>query len=236
MDSSRARQHDGVTAIERLWREDGFRWEGEFHQFGPLPPLLPRPAQRPCPPIFIAATTSPESFQWAGDRGYHLMIIPIVASHEKLAGLLDLHRQARAAAGHPNPGRLHVSYHCYVAEDRIEARERAEQHFEDYKSKQLRAYASWRGVTSDQYPGYEQLEAAVRRTSFADLLDAGNVIVGDVGQVADALSLVAQRYPGAEASLQVRFGDIGHDEAMRSVSLLGNEVLPMLTGPERLSA
>ncbi len=225
---SRDRMQEGVAAVEALWKDEGFRFEGQFHSFGPLPRLLPQPFQRPCPPVFVAATVSPESFEWAGAKGYNLMIIPIVASHEKLAGLLDVHRRARERHGHEGRPRLHASYHCYVAEDRSEARDRAEQHFEDYKRKQLVAYASWRGVTSSEYPGYEQMEAAVRKTSFADLLAQGSVIVGDVHDVTDGLQQVAHLYPGAEASLHLRFGDVTHAEAMRSATLLGEVVLPKL--------
>ncbi|RSM81611.1 flavin-dependent oxidoreductase [Kibdelosporangium aridum] len=228
MSESRDRMQEGVTAVERLWHDEQFRWEGKFHQFGPLPRMLPRPVQQPGPPVFMAATVSPESFQWAGERGYHLMIIPIVASHQRLVELLEVHRAARVEAGHPPQGRVHVSYHCYVAESGTEARQRAEEHFEHYKTKQLEAYGSWRGVKSDQYPGYEKMEEATRRTTFTDLLDAGNVVVGDVDEVTKAMLRIGELYPGAEVSLQVRFGDVTHEEALRSVRLIGREVLPSL--------
>jgi alkanesulfonate monooxygenase SsuD/methylene tetrahydromethanopterin reductase-like flavin-dependent oxidoreductase (luciferase family) len=233
MSESRPRMQEGVTAIHRLWTSERFRWDGTFHKFGPLPALLPQPRQRPAPPIFIAATGAAESFEWAGANGYNLMVIPIVASHEKLAGLLKMYEQARRDNGHSEDYRIHVSYHGYIGNDRIEARERAEQHFEDYKRKQLDAYGSWRGVTSSQYPGYEKMEEAVRNTTFDDLRAAGNVIVGDVGEVVDALQLVAERYPRAEASLHLRFGDVTQEEAMRSVRLLGTEVVPKLAAVGR---
>ncbi|GLF92841.1 LLM class flavin-dependent oxidoreductase [Streptomyces yaizuensis] len=226
MDESKDRMREGVDAVVRLWSGGGFRWEGTFHRFGPLPVLLPRPAQRPHPPVYVAATVSEDSFVWAGERGHNLMIIPIVASHGRLAGLLERYREARAAHGHPGPGRVHVSYHAYVAPDRAEALAEAERHFADYTAKQLEAYASWRDVRSDQYPGYEHMEAAVRGTRFQDLLDAGNVIAGSPADAADALQEIAARYPGAETSLHVRYGDISQDAAMRTVTLLGRDVLP----------
>ncbi|MDT0444513.1 LLM class flavin-dependent oxidoreductase [Streptomyces johnsoniae] len=226
---SRARFEEGVRAVERLWREERFRWEGTFHRFGPLPPLLPRPAQRPCPPVFVAATVSPESFEWAGRHGYHLMIIPLVASHERLSALLDLYHRARADAGHPPTARMHVSYHLYVAEDPAEAMELAAAHYAAYQKKQIEAYSSWEGVQSDQYPGYEKMLDAVRATSFADLHAAGKVIAGDVDAVTDQLREVGRLYPGAEVSLHVRYGDTPHAEAVRSVTLLGERVLPRLS-------
>ncbi|WP_344317799.1 LLM class flavin-dependent oxidoreductase [Streptomyces javensis] len=230
MVDSRARLEEGVEAVERLWSAEDFRWEGRFHQFGPLPAMLPRPVQQPHPPIFIAATTSPETFTWAAERGYHLMIIPVVASHEKLSGLLDLHRRTRLAHGHSPDFRLHVSYHCYVAETQSEAVARAEEHYAAYRDKQLEAYGSWRGVTSDEYPGYERMEEAARRTTVADLMAADNIIVGGVPEATATLHRVAKLYPGAELSLQLRFGSVSHAEAMRAVRLLGERVLPELAG------
>ncbi|HET6481416.1 MAG TPA: LLM class flavin-dependent oxidoreductase [Actinoplanes sp.] len=232
MDDSRARMQEGVEAIRRLWTEDGFRFGGRFHQFGPLPRLLPVPAQSPHPPILIAATMSEESFAWAGAQGYHVMIIPIVASHQRLTDLLAIHHREWQRAEHPGTARKHVSYHAYVAERSAEAHRLAEQHFGDYQRKQLVAYGSWRGVASEQYPGYEKMEEAVRRTGYRDLVDAGNVLVGDPPELVGALEEVGRRYPGAEVSLHVRFGSVTHQEAMRSVRLLGTQVLPKLAGED----
>lgn len=233
MDESRLRFEEGIGAVERLWRDEQFRWEGTFHQFGPLPALLPRPAQDPCPPIFIAATISPESFEWAGRRGYHLMIIPLVASHERLADLLTRYHSVRAAAGYTSPPRMHVSYQCYVAEREDEALERSATHYAVYQDKQIEAYSSWEGVESADYPGYEKMLEAVRGTRFEQLHADDKVIVGDVDGVTEKLYTVARRYPGAEISLHVRYGGIPHSEAVRTVTLLGERILPQLAKARR---
>ncbi|GAA4824873.1 LLM class flavin-dependent oxidoreductase [Streptomyces ziwulingensis] len=223
---SKSRMREGVSAIQKLWTDSGFRWEGTHHSFGPLPPLLPRPVQTPHPPVLIAATASEDSFQWAGEQGHHLMIIPVVASHERLAELLRTYRTARTAHGHAGEPKLHVSYHAYLAEDHQAALHEAEAHFDAYREKQLEAYASWRGISSEQYPGYELMESAVRSTTFEDLLKAGNVIVGDPDAAIQALNRVADRYPGGEVSLHIRFGGISRTQAARTVNLLGHKVLP----------
>lgn len=230
MDESRGRFEEGVEAVRRLWTDEQFRWDGTFHQFGPLPALLPRPAQRPHPPMFVAATVSAESFEWAGRQGLNLMIIPVVASHDRLTELLARYRDARAAAGYGSPPRMHVSYQCYVSEDGREAAERAEAHYEAYRELQIEAYSSWADVRSAAYPGYENMLNAVRDARFDALVADTKVIVGDPGSAADQLLEVARRYPGAEISLHVRYGDIPHEEALRTVSLLGERVLPRLAG------
>lgn len=222
---SRALFEENVAAIERLWTAEDFRWEGRFHQFGPLPPLLPRPLQQPAPPVFVAATTSAETFTWAGAHGHHLMIIPIVASHERLAELLAEYRRAREEHGHPPGHRLHVSYHCFIGDDHDLALADAERHYAAYQAKQLSAYGSWRGVSSSQYPGYERMEEAARRTTLEQLRAADNIVVGDLSAAEATLRRIEARYPGAEISLQCRFGSVSHAEALHTVRLLGEKVL-----------
>ncbi|MEU9059087.1 LLM class flavin-dependent oxidoreductase [Streptomyces sp. NPDC048430] len=232
LEDSRALLEENVELIEQLWTQDNFRWNGRFHTLGPLPAMLPRPVQQPAPPVFIAATTSPETFTWAASHGYNLMVMPVVASHQRLTELLDLYRKTRAECGHSPDFRLHVSYHAYVAENHAEAVERAERHYEAYRSKQLEAYGSWRGVTSQLYPGYERMEQAARRTTTADLMAADNIIIGGVPEVRTTLRRIGELYPGAELSLQLRFGSVSHAEAMRAVRLLGEQVLPDLVEAE----
>lgn len=226
---SRERMQEGVAAVRRLWQDEEFRWQGPFHQFGPLPALLPRPLQQPHPPVFIAASSSPQTYEWAGTHGCHLMIVPIVTGHETLARLLATHRAAWERAGHAGPVRLHVSYLCYLAPDSTEAVERAQTHFEYDKRQRGEAFSTWRGITSDHYPGYERAEDAVRKAKFVEVRASGGVIVGDVEEAVAALLEVEKFYPGAEASLQVRFGGVTHQEALRTVRLLGTQVLPRLT-------
>jgi alkanesulfonate monooxygenase SsuD/methylene tetrahydromethanopterin reductase-like flavin-dependent oxidoreductase (luciferase family) len=58
---------EAFTMIPRMWRSDVFDWEGtHFH----IPPtaILPRPVQRPHPPVFVACSR-PETVELAGKLG-----------------------------------------------------------------------------------------------------------------------------------------------------------------------
>ncbi|WP_137964093.1 hypothetical protein [Streptomyces antimycoticus] len=57
---------------------------------------------------------------------------------------------------------------------------------------------------------------------------ADNIIVGGVAETAATIRRIGKLYPGAELSLQLRFGSVSHAEAMRAVRLLGERVLPEL--------
>ena len=54
MDESRARFEEGIDIITRLWTEERVSYEGKFHRFHDVR-LMPRPVQKPHPPIWIAA-------------------------------------------------------------------------------------------------------------------------------------------------------------------------------------
>lgn len=122
LDDSRARFLEGIEACRRLWTEVDVVWEGTFHRFGPVT-LLPRPAQRPHPPLYVTSARSAESCAEAGRRGLLLQTVPGVLRTEELQERLAVHREAWLTAGHgPAVGQPHFSYPCVIAEDGDEAR------------------------------------------------------------------------------------------------------------------
>src|SRR5919202_2780183 len=58
MDESRARFEGGIEAVRRLWAERDVVYEDAFYRLGPIN-MMPRPVQRPHPPIIIAAVGTP---------------------------------------------------------------------------------------------------------------------------------------------------------------------------------
>src|SRR4030088_3483379 len=64
LNESRARFDEGVEQVRRLLEEENVTSEGRFHSFRNVT-SLPRPTQRPRPPIYVAAQASRESFERA---------------------------------------------------------------------------------------------------------------------------------------------------------------------------
>lgn len=58
---------EALDMIPRMWRSDVFEWAGKHYQVPPTP-VIPKPVQRPHPPIF-AACSRPESVVLAGSLG-----------------------------------------------------------------------------------------------------------------------------------------------------------------------
>src|SRR5881409_512023 len=57
MEDSRARYEEGIEIVIRLWTEDRVSYQGKFHSFHDVH-LMPRPVQRPHPPILLPAIAS----------------------------------------------------------------------------------------------------------------------------------------------------------------------------------
>jgi alkanesulfonate monooxygenase SsuD/methylene tetrahydromethanopterin reductase-like flavin-dependent oxidoreductase (luciferase family) len=58
---------EALDMIPRMWRSDVFEWSGRYYQVPPTP-VIPKPVQRPHPPIFVACSR-PESVVTAGQLG-----------------------------------------------------------------------------------------------------------------------------------------------------------------------
>jgi alkanesulfonate monooxygenase SsuD/methylene tetrahydromethanopterin reductase-like flavin-dependent oxidoreductase (luciferase family) len=114
MGESCARFQEGLEIITRAWTQETFSYAGKFHTFRNVT-VLPRPVQRPMPPIYVAAAVSPESFVKAGQQGYSLLLAPFLQPFSTLKAQVQLYRQALIQAGH-SPDRVEIvaGYHSFV--------------------------------------------------------------------------------------------------------------------------
>ena len=101
-DSSYAKFREHVDVVLRAWREDRLTYEGEFVQVRDVE-VLPKPLQRPHPPVWMAAT-SPDAIAWAAGAGHSILMDPH-SSHADIGRKLAAYREGLAAAGHPVDGR-----------------------------------------------------------------------------------------------------------------------------------
>ncbi|SCK10296.1 Flavin-dependent oxidoreductase, luciferase family (includes alkanesulfonate monooxygenase SsuD and methylene tetrahydromethanopterin reductase) [Streptomyces sp. WMMB 714] len=227
MEESRARFAEGVEACRRLWSEEELVWEGEFHSFGPVT-LLPRPYQRPHPPIFIASATSPESCAAAGRAGHNLQVVPSVTSTEQLQGMLAAYREAWAEAGHaPGVYRIQVKYTCYVAERHSEALESGERWERNYVEHMARSVAPLASGAGADYPGYEKFAEKAAAYDFPTSLKANKVLAGDSAAVTDQISAIRDAL-GTDIDLSLQFspGALEQDRAVTAMRLFAQDVMP----------
>lgn len=228
MDESRARFDEGVSACVQLWTGENVEFDGQFHQFGPAT-LLPRPYQRPHPPVYVAAAFTPESCAAAGRNGFGLLLVPSISRRERVQEMLGIYRDAWAAAGHePGTEQVQMSYTCYIAEDRAQAVEAGRVHAGHYTASLAEAASSWAGSKSSQYQGYERLVDQVKNSDYDTQLADNKVLAGTPDDVLAQICAIREWFGEIAVSLQVNSGVTSLAEASRSLRLFAEDVMPRL--------
>ncbi|HEX3783572.1 MAG TPA: LLM class flavin-dependent oxidoreductase [Pseudonocardiaceae bacterium] len=227
MDTSRARFEEGVDTVSRLLADEQVEQHGRFHSF-PATTSLPRPTQRPHPPLWIAALSNEQSFRRAGEMGCGIMANPLAA--EAMRHNLEIYRESWQAAGHPGRGRVMLAFHMHCAPDADTAKAAAEGPINDYLASLVAAASDWTsGASSADYPGYQEMIAKLAEDDFTSVLGRGAALVGTPEDVVESLRNFHERCGGFEvASLQVNFSSLAPELARRSVELFGKEGLPLL--------
>jgi alkanesulfonate monooxygenase SsuD/methylene tetrahydromethanopterin reductase-like flavin-dependent oxidoreductase (luciferase family) len=71
---SQERFREAVDVVLHAWRSDRLTYQGRFFSFEDVE-VLPKPLQRPHPPMWVAAG-SPQATKWAASAGYSILIGP----------------------------------------------------------------------------------------------------------------------------------------------------------------
>jgi len=224
-DESRARFEEGMEQVRRLLEEENVTCESRFHSFRNVT-SLPRPTQKPHPPFWIAAITTPESFISAGKTGTAIMCVPFAGG--RMRELTALYREAWRSAGHPGNGRIMLGFHMFCAETLTHAEQIARPELERYLKQFVSAASEWlEGTSSKDYPGYDQLIANLDKETFDSQLAKNVAWIGTPDMISKQIATFRDEIGGFDvASLQVNFSRISFDEASRSIRLFAREVMP----------
>jgi alkanesulfonate monooxygenase SsuD/methylene tetrahydromethanopterin reductase-like flavin-dependent oxidoreductase (luciferase family) len=96
---NRARFDEALEIIRLAWTQERFSYRGAFYEVDNLA-VVPRPVQRPHPPIRVAVHTA-ESFAHIGDRGLPIYSGTTTTPLPQLRECLAVYRAHLEAAGHP---------------------------------------------------------------------------------------------------------------------------------------
>lgn len=224
-DESYARYHEGIEQIDLLLTKENVSHQGRFHSFEGIT-SLPRPTQKPRPKFFVAATQTPETFEYAGRNGYSLMAIPI----GPIKPLLESYRKAWRDAGHPGHGEVMVAFHMFCHDDAKAARDLSRSAFDMYFRELAFCAGEWarNNVISKDYRDYEKATAKFSTVTLEAQIESGGAWIGTPSQIIDQIKRVQEVIgPFEHASLQINFGDLAYPLAQSSLRLFGTEVLPL---------
>jgi natural product biosynthesis luciferase-like monooxygenase protein len=226
MDESRPRFEQGIDAVTRLWTQESVRHEDPFYRFGPIT-MLPRPVQQPHPPIYVAAIGTPASFEWAGEQGHNLMVVPYLSRFESLQANLERYRHSFATR-HPErtPRKVQMSFHFHVAETDEQAIAEARGPMDQYVQVFRESASAWQTRSSTAYPGYDQIIGELDTMTMDRALRETRALIGSPDTLEHQIQRILDLFGDVELSLQALFGNMPFEQADRSLRLFASDVMP----------
>ena len=229
LDELRDRFKENLDVVLKAWRDPRLEHKGRFHEFHDVE-VWPRPAQDPHPAVWMAATTSVESFEYSGAQGFHMMLIPFLNEVEELRGKIQVYFKAREAAGYDRASaRVIGVYHAYVGAKSAEAHTAAEHGLHEYHSAAQMAHSLTPGIADpESYRSHEKHRAAMKRLTYDDLVELRRVIVGDAAEVRDKLEFVRERLYLTDWAGNFALGGLTDEQVRLSMRRFMEQVAPNL--------
>jgi alkanesulfonate monooxygenase SsuD/methylene tetrahydromethanopterin reductase-like flavin-dependent oxidoreductase (luciferase family) len=196
-----ANQHDRVT------------WKGP-HRQRPLNDALvvPRPEQHL--KIWLGTGGSPDSVLRAVELGLPMFLGILGGTAEHWAQYGTAYRQAWAEIGHPaDQADIAVAVHGFVAEDDRQAKA-------TYLEHEMRMFA-----TGAAEVGRAPMAPSGREVNYEA---GGMVFAGGPNEIADRILSLHQLLGHSRHILQMDVGGISHATFLKSIELLGTEVMPQI--------
>ncbi len=244
---SRDMWQESLEIIPRMWTESPFEYSGKYVKI-PARDVIPKPVQKPHPPIWAAAT-SPATWELAGKNGIGILGLTIFVSVAQLAERVRAYRAALKDAkpvGKFVNDKVGAFTIVHVAETREEAIAnggadaainyllyafRVLGGFADPSDKGMqREYADleikstpYRDLIAKEYPLIAKMQKG--ECTFEELDAEDMVIVGDVDHVIRKVE--KYKAAGLDHLLALMQADrIPHPAVMKSIDLFGRYVMP----------
>jgi alkanesulfonate monooxygenase SsuD/methylene tetrahydromethanopterin reductase-like flavin-dependent oxidoreductase (luciferase family) len=219
---SRERFLETLEIVKRAWTQPTFSYDGKYYSFKDAS-AVPRPYQKPCPPIRVAAA-SEETFPSLGEAGYPIFVAVRSGSLSGLAPDLAAYRGAYREAGHPGEGKgeVYLRLTLHIADTDRQAREEAEQSI-------MSGYRTLSTRLENSPNRRRAAEAETVRTISYEEVMRDKVIIGSPESVADRLRQLHAELGLDGILAELNFGAQIPPQAMtRSLQLLCEKVMPRL--------
>ncbi|HVN88755.1 MAG TPA: LLM class flavin-dependent oxidoreductase [Candidatus Binataceae bacterium] len=224
MDESRERFNECLDIIEGSWAKPNFSYQGKFYKANNIT-ILPRPLQKPAPPIFMAALASEESFVAAGKRGHSLMLAPFFQSRDRLKDNVTLYKETLRNSGFPFEHPEIVSgYHSFIDETAAGARTKWEDHYMRYLHF-VNTLINPSEYTSQDYRTWRRSAEALGQVTFEQMYP-DQVLCGDVGQAVDRVGLMQEQYGVTHFYTYMDLGGLPQKDLRPSMERFATKVIP----------
>ena len=224
---SRERFRECLDVILAAWTNERFSYEGKYYKFDEVC-VVPKPFQKPHPPLRVAATTKP-TFPQVGRSGLPVFVGLRGLDRPELTECLGEYRAARKDAGHKGDDSVYLRIPVYVGET-------DEQAFADAEDSTMQAFRrlGQSFLISATVAGAAPDEEGVRRAQQISNITYGELLrdrlaYGNPDTVTKLLREIIEELglDGVIAEVNVG-GGISKDKVLASVKRFTTEVAPNL--------
>jgi alkanesulfonate monooxygenase SsuD/methylene tetrahydromethanopterin reductase-like flavin-dependent oxidoreductase (luciferase family) len=201
-----------LRIIKQGLSSEELTFHGEFYKFNKVPMVL-KPVQQPHPPLWYGVT-NPDTAYWAALEGASVVTFAPVGLAREIFNRYraESAKLGRAAARLPLMG---LSRHVVLAPDEAQASRAA-----------ARAYVRWVKHMEWLWVRHGLKLPLALPPEIEPLLSAGTAYAGTA---AGFTALLEQQIAASGANYvvcDVAFGDLAPEESLRTIELLGREVMP----------
>lgn len=235
-DDSREQWLEALHAIPQMWMNKTSSYEGKWLSF-PERQVVPKPFQKPHPPIWTAAT-QPSTIQMAGEMGIGALIFggSYESAIESVTQYREAIKRAKPVGGFVND-RFAVFLQCLCAPTDAEAIAIQGKNFKRYTGLARDLFRPW--LEGEVPKSYEHVVntvkamiASIDTVTSEDLVAAGGAAIGSPETLVNMFTRLADAGVD-EVLLYMQSFDTPHDKILRSIELIATEVMPKVNDAAR---
>jgi alkanesulfonate monooxygenase SsuD/methylene tetrahydromethanopterin reductase-like flavin-dependent oxidoreductase (luciferase family) len=236
MEDSRTLVDEAMEVIMRCFGEERVVHEGKHFKVADCE-VLPKPLQKPHPPIWTAAVSS-ETYDMAAARGWGVLAGPFKPGFMVMQDLERFKAGWATAGRKPEDIRFAMTLGMFVANNRKHAHEVAKRNIAWFYKLLLMLTRPVLARAPKTYESYGELQRVLGASEgtmeqfmanpdgmFEMLRDSGMILAGTPDDVAEKIADLEKR--GVNHVLcAVGAGGVPHEDVMSSIDLIANEVAP----------
>jgi alkanesulfonate monooxygenase SsuD/methylene tetrahydromethanopterin reductase-like flavin-dependent oxidoreductase (luciferase family) len=215
-EESATRLKEGAEIILQAWSDGEIDFKSDLFEYQGFR-VLPKPVQRPHPPIWVGCARSEDTFRWAGENGFNLMTLPYLYKDKDagmLPALLKVYRQALAVRDPLKQTEVLGKFHIYVSDSLERAIREATPYLNNYRDVHVAGYPDKRHV------------AFLNPRNVAAQLEEGFVIAGEPERCIDAIHRWCEQVGLTALSGTFHFGGMPQELALKNIRLFADRVMP----------
>lgn len=222
---SQRRFRESIHIVKNLWTKVDFEYDGEFYKI-PKTNLVPRPLQDPHPSVFIAATRTPETLNYAIQSGLPILSGPVADTKDAIEMCQNFIEVASEYGSDATMSQIPFFRYVYVgtSEEQVKADTEIplQWTFDMIRWRRSLLTESEVNQSINDWRTQNHIESSDFQTLLQD-----RVIVGTPDQCIEKI-LILKRLGINYFGCNFAFGGLPHEKVAQGMRLFASEVMPYI--------